>query len=239
MRLRGFTLVELLVVVGIIAVLISVLLPTLSRSREAAARAACLSNLRQIHQFLVMYAGENRQYVPIGYRAGNPEGMKQFNSMVYSGTTQRAVLWGVLWETGWMPSPAVFFCPSESDPSRQQGTDVNPWPPPVPPATSTRNIQAGYGGRPDRAIPDDPATWTPQTLPRLGDFAGRAMIADLVAVPARVDSRHRTGVNVLFGDGSGRWMARRAFAGPLSASTSLSPAFNPQQDEIWRALDGN
>lgn len=234
---RGFTLVELLVVVGVVALLLSVLLPTLSRSREAAGRTACLSNLRQLYQILAMYAGENRQFVPVGYREGVPEGIKQFNSMVYSGTSRRAVLWGVMWEAGWFASPSVLFCPSEADPSRQLGTEVNPWPPPTPPATSNRNIQAGYGGRPDRMIPDDPGSWTGAALPRLGDFAGRAMLADLVAVPARVDSRHRVGVNVVFGDGSGRWVPRRAFDGPLSASTGLSSAFNAQQDAVWLALD--
>ncbi len=61
---RGFTLVELLVVIGIIALLISILLPTLNRARESSKRIACMSNLRQMMVAATGYMAENQGNFP-------------------------------------------------------------------------------------------------------------------------------------------------------------------------------
>ena len=64
MRRRGFTLVELLVVVAIIALLISILLPAMKQAREAAQLVVCRSNLRQIGVAMFVYAAENHNHIP-------------------------------------------------------------------------------------------------------------------------------------------------------------------------------
>src|SRR3954451_14764932 len=63
----GFTLVELLVVIGIIALLVSILLPTLNKARESARRTKCLANLRSIGQLVNIYANQNKGVMPIGF----------------------------------------------------------------------------------------------------------------------------------------------------------------------------
>ncbi len=63
-RRHGFTLVELLVVIGIIAILISVLVPTLAKAREQARSVQCLSNIRQIATAVMMFSAEHNGWMP-------------------------------------------------------------------------------------------------------------------------------------------------------------------------------
>jgi prepilin-type N-terminal cleavage/methylation domain-containing protein len=155
----GFTLVELLVVIGIIAVLISVLLPTLSRARESARRTQCLSNLRQIAVFLNMYANVNQQQVPLGFiSSGNASAASGNNYYlsIASATPDgdfpqkvRYVGLGLFLKMGYVkeggPSAGtaqIFYCPSFlGDVFHSYDGNNNKWPP------SKQSVRCTYSSR--------------------------------------------------------------------------------------------
>jgi len=98
----GFTIVELLVVIGIIALLVAILMPALSRAQDASRRIACAANLRSLTQWSIEYTNENKGwYPPI-----TTDGIPYFFDCDPSGTNWRQV---IMTEMGLGRS--FFYCP--------------------------------------------------------------------------------------------------------------------------------
>lgn len=169
----GFTLVEVLVVVGVIAILISLLLPALSKARQTARQIQCLSNVRQIAAANLMYASDNKGSLPalifdgsnwpIGYTfflRGSPS-HKIITDLATPGIhnpwPQGA---GILLYKGYLTDLRVCFCPGrlsediwgyegQAAPQQTSLTDGTTWNPGVwnggwPGGAANGDLQGGY-----------------------------------------------------------------------------------------------
>lgn len=109
---RGFTLVELLVVIAIIAVLAAMLVPALSRAREAARRASCASNLKQFGLVFKMYSEESRNYLPPAALNGRFHVTGEDPNAAGSCADVWALPMGSAIYPEYLTDVHIFFCPS-------------------------------------------------------------------------------------------------------------------------------
>lgn len=195
MRRAAFTLIELLTVIAIIAVLATLAFLAAPALMEKSHRAQCMSNLRQLHAGVMVYASNHDGELPIGYRSGN----MQFNTMLHAAPGY--VLLGRLYSENIITNPKTFYCPSETAPAQAFNTPVNPWPPKA-------NVQGGYACNP---VVDWKSLPEPDRYARLTELAGQPLLADGCGSAPRVDSRHKDGVHVLYTNGSVRWIKRDLF----------------------------
>jgi prepilin-type N-terminal cleavage/methylation domain-containing protein/prepilin-type processing-associated H-X9-DG protein len=161
-RRSGFTLVELLVVISIIALLIGILLPALGRARSSAQRAVILSNMRAVGQAVATFNTENKEEMPFAYKytdSDNPDDTPDSIQVDNNAGRYRYVHWSHALFEGFDTPPEAFTSPAVEfggAPRTNPGDRLNDWDPNQvddrgndPPAPDWEDFQAprvAWGG---------------------------------------------------------------------------------------------
>lgn len=196
-RWRAFTLIELMVAVGIVGLLMSILVPTVSRAREAAQRVVCASNMRQLTLGWMIYANDNKGRL-VSSHPYSP-------GWVMPGNTEEAITQGLLYP--YLNAVKVYHCPTDADGSRWVTYSMNDY---LNPGNEVN--QARYFGirRITQILqPAETIVFIEENDPRGYNMGGFYEIYPLergpgqwVDVPAKW---HRNGCNLSFADGHVGW----------------------------------
>jgi len=234
LKKRGFTLIELLVVIAIIAILAAILFPVFSRAREQARKTACLSNMKQVGQALMMYVQDWDDTYPWGVPACNAP---------YGVGTATDTPMGKLHP--YIKNAAVWSCPSEAIANRipnllQFGNLAgwNDWPWRFPGEFAGLYVSIGYN---DHLMRNQDCSWSSERPVRkmaqvvapaeTVAFADsyfftsccgarivfpNAMWSENIRDPGHRSvskhTRHGGGNNLIFADGHVKWMQWDAIA---------------------------
>jgi type II secretory pathway pseudopilin PulG len=233
---RGFTIIDLLVTMAVIAVLISILSPSLSGVRESARQVVCRSNVRQVGLGLWMYAREHSELLPSSVNAPGLLNSNPWQTITLrlspppAGTDGWDGL-GRLYVEGYLPAPKLFYCPSHSGTNPYSSFERR-W------GGETGEINCNYQFRasgPTRVVSTIGAVPVRMTQ-RLDSIASTAaIVAD--GMRTQSDFNHEIGANVLRASGAVTWYTDRgrAFVDLLPKDGQPGGASDP--NEAWHQLD--
>ncbi len=205
---RLFTLIELLVVIAIIAILAALLLPSLSKAKDTAKRAGCLSNMRQMGVCVEGYVGDWNATLP---QTASTQSHWRYELAVYAGIPASV-------DTDASLATKIFRCPCWID----KGID--------------KCIESGYAWNQDymgylggsafgmaeyvrlnemkkpslSILIGDTADWMRAAGGGTWDYA--KLYSPYYATPLMVGNRHSGGIALAWGDGHSAWMARQTIA---------------------------
>lgn len=243
---RGFTIIELLTVIAIVAILTAILMPSFARVREAADRLQCANNLRQVGCALVMYADDfNDALPPMNCITGDSEERNFGDAMALTtaeGNKPDGL--GVLLPSAsaYLTDPRLLYCPCHTgDHSYEQNAD----------RLAKLGIATLAGGgrcfgnyhfRGSAQVGVNGVAFASNFGPRrrhnLNHFKDdQSIVAD--GMRTRVDFNHVTGTNRLFKDGRVDWRLddnSRIYRGlALNAEDSVAESLF----SVWNAIDSD
>ena len=211
-KYKRFTLIELLVVVAIIGILLSILLPSLAKSREMAYRAVCASNLHQIGIGASLWSKDQDGKLPTWYRSGS-----NFTTYWIRNNSQYKGL-GLLVQDNLIESPEVFYCPAQNnfeDNVLAHNGPSNTW--------GSNKVRSSYTARSlenTSGTGDQTVSWS------LMDYSNKTIYTDFVGVNKWTNGSvwiywpHRNdGFNRMKGDMSVKWAHPGAAAKTAGTST--------------------
>lgn len=221
---RGFSLIDLLVSMAVVAVLILIMVPSLSSVRESARRVVCASNIRQIGLGLSMYSDDYggtvppSKFVPPASTQANSSQASFPQNMMIVRTMDGLDAWeglGVLYAAGYLDAPGVFYCPSHHG-DHHFSKYVPFWGGEEGMIVTNYHFRGDVGGRDGRD--------------------SVALVTDGLA--SRSDYNHKVGANVLRSDFTVSWFADvGGVVASLLPYSANDPMANLKVGNAWEQID--
>ncbi|MCZ6834504.1 MAG: prepilin-type N-terminal cleavage/methylation domain-containing protein [Planctomycetota bacterium] len=221
---RGFSLLELMIVLAVTVVLTSMMLPTMSRLRESAYRTICSSNQRQQGLALFMYAGDNNEKLPSSSALEGVKKNPQELMRAYIPETQQWDGWGILFQFQYCSAVECYYCPSHhgDHPMERYYSD---W---IRPTGIPIYTNYHYAGN---------IEWQSNKPRNL--HGGKEQVLATDGLRTTSDINHNgDGMNMLYGDGSVRWLEGAEKVFELVPSGIIStPEEAARYWELWEVLE--